>query len=116
MHLPRQPAAGATQAVTADASPRNILRSRAPQPVLRKCDDTHIHRATTLRSQPLAALAVAHLGRLLPARHVSVAVLGRLRSAAAVPAVLAVVAAVHLALPRPHRLGTAPATAAAPRL
>jgi len=83
------------------------MRFRAARPVFRKGDDTHIHRATTLRSQSLAPLAVRGRSPLLPARHVPGAVLGRVRSASTVPAAVAVVAVVCLALARRHRLGAA---------
>ena len=82
------------------------MRYRAARPVLRNGDDTHIHRATTLRSQSLATLAVRRRGPLLPARYVSGAVLGRVRSASGVPSIVAVVAAVRLALARSHRLAS----------
>jgi hypothetical protein len=89
------------------------MRYRAARPVLRKSDDTHIHRATTLRSQSLATLAVRGRGPLLPACHVSGAVLGRLRSASTVHPASPVVAVLRLALLAPHRLaaGVTPARA-----
>ena len=79
----------------------------------RNCDETPQtlqpgHQALALTGRhSLAAVAVPHLRRLLPARHAAVAVLARARSSVAVPAVVAVVAAVHLALVGSYRLGAA---------
>jgi hypothetical protein len=77
-------------------------------------DDTHIPRATSLRSQPLATLAVVGGVALLPAGHGAGAVLAVVRWSGAVPAAVAVVAAAGLALPVRHRL--APAFTLARRL
>ena len=86
---------------------RKIECAGAHAAVLRTGDDTDTTpRATTLRSYPLAALAVRRCRTLLSARHVSGPVLGRLWVATAVPAVVAVVAVASLALSPHHRLGS----------
>ena len=83
------------------------MRYRAARPVLRKSDDTHIQRATTLHSRPLAALAGSHQRALLPPRHPARPVLARLRLPVGVPPSVALVAAAGLAVARRHRLGAA---------
>jgi hypothetical protein len=85
------------------------------RPVLRTSDDTHTtSRATTLRAQPLGALAVLHRQSLSPARHVTRPVLGRVRASTTVHTASPVVAVLRLVLARHHRLGSsvAPARAA----
>lgn len=64
----------------------------------------------------LVAVAVSRQPSLLSARHVSGAVLGRVRAVGAVPAVVAVVAALRLALSPHHRLGARFAAARAASL
>jgi hypothetical protein len=85
---------------------KNRGRSCVPSCRLRKSDDTHIQRATTLRSHPLATLAGRGCLTLLPARHVARAVLGGSRLSGAVPSAVAVVAVLRLALARHHRLAS----------
>lgn len=112
-------------AVSRQMRHRRIECAGAHAAVLRVGDDTDTtQRATTLRPHPLAALAlgaslslaharwrplvalaVRRFGFLLPSRHVSSPGLVGLRSAGAVPSACPVVAAVRLALSRPHRLG-----------
>ena len=81
------------------------------------CDETHQtlqpgHQALALTGRPsLAAVAVPHRRRLLPARHAAITVLARARLSVSVPAFVAVVAAVRLALAGHHRLGAAIAPA-----
>ncbi len=80
------------------------MRFRAARPVLRKSDDTHIQRATTFRSHPLASLSVERLRFVLPSRHVSRAGLACGRQAFRVSSSVALVAAVGLSLAALHWL------------
>jgi hypothetical protein len=61
------------------------------------------HLRVALPSHTLAALAVGGQPALLPPRYAAGAVLARVRSASRVPSPVALVAAVRLSLPRPHR-------------
>ena len=84
------------------------MRYRAARPVFRKGDDTHIHRATSLRSQPLATLAVGGCVTLSPARHITRAVLVGLRASTTVQATVTVVAFIRVALSRHYRYAFQP--------
>jgi len=85
----------------------------------RNCDETHQtfhpgHQPSLLAGRRLlAALAVRGCRSLLTARHAAGAVLVSMWSARSVPAFVALVAAVGLQLPQPHRLDAAASPRAA---
>lgn len=82
------------------------MRCRAARPVLRKRDDTHIQRPTTLRSRPLVPLAVQHQWLVFPARHAASSALVGIRQASRVSSPHPLVAAVRLSLVGRHRLAS----------
>ena len=85
----------------------------------RNCDETHQtfhpgHQPSPLAGRRfLAALAVSGCRSLRAARHAAGAVVVSVRSAGSVPAAVALVAAVGLQLPQPHRPGAAASPPAA---
>ena len=80
------------------------------------CDEQPLHiqpghrRVASLRHCALAAVAVPRQQLLLPSRHGSGQLLGRVRPASRVSAAVAVVAAIRVQLPASHRLVAAAAS------
>ena len=83
------------------------------------CDEQPLHiqpghrRVASLRHRALVALAVPRQRLLLSSRHGAGQLLGRVRPAGWLPAAVALVAAVRVQLPSPHRLGASPSPHAA---